>query len=122
MAVLKTKTDLLNAAQDVELKLREEFVKEKESHVVDVQNVTTNMAADIKRLEWEKEELQKRKMTWLISSKLRRGNSFKLTWRSRCSRKTPLQNSPKVFALPKHKFCRRTWRLTSLELTDLQKF
>lgn len=61
LAVLKTKTDLLNAAQDIEQQLREELAKEKENHVVDVQNVKTHIAADIDRLEWEKEELQKEK-------------------------------------------------------------
>lgn len=36
LVVLETKTDLLNAAQEVEQKLREELAQEKESHVGDV--------------------------------------------------------------------------------------
>lgn len=60
-AVVKRKTDLLNAGQVVERELREELAKEKESHVVDIQNVIAHMAADVERLEKEKEELAKQK-------------------------------------------------------------
>lgn len=55
LAVLVKKTDLLNAAKEIERGLQEELTKEKESHVVDVQNVTTHVAADIKKLKKEKE-------------------------------------------------------------------
>lgn len=61
LVVLKTKTYLLNAAQDIERRLREQLAKEKESYVVDVQNVTTHMAADIERHQLEKEALLKEK-------------------------------------------------------------
>lgn len=50
----------MNAAQVLDRELQEEVAKEKGSHVVDVQNITTHMAVDMERLEKEKEELPAR--------------------------------------------------------------
>lgn len=61
MVVLKTKTDLLNVVQEIEHKIQEELAQEKESHVVDIQNVKSHMASVIEGLEREKKELQAEK-------------------------------------------------------------
>lgn len=57
LAVPEKKADLLNAAQVLEAQLREELEREKESHMVDIQNVTSYMDADVEKLQKENKHL-----------------------------------------------------------------